>query len=92
LPSSAPENLLADVDREIGSVQVSLKILASSPNLQRGDMEAFASQIREALKVQGLAIGLHDTVAGELVSTSRPYGGLPTPDQPRYGRPCRQDG
>src|SRR6516225_9119802 len=71
------EDLLAEVDREIGSVQVSLKILASSPSLQRGDMEAFASQIREALKVQGLAIGLHDTVAGEIVSTSRPYGELP---------------
>src|SRR3984893_16383426 len=72
------ESLLANVDREIRGVQVSLQILASSPNLQRGDMEAFASQIREALKVQGLAIGLHDTAAGELVSSSRPFGELPT--------------
>src|SRR6266851_4815771 len=71
------ENLLADVDREIRSVQVSLQILASSPSLQQGDMEAFASQIREALKVQGLAIGLHDATAEELVSTTRPYGELP---------------
>jgi hypothetical protein len=30
------ENLLADVDREIRSVQVSLQILASSPSLQQG--------------------------------------------------------
>src|ERR1700682_5539306 len=36
------ESLLADVDREIRSVQVSLQILASSPNLQSGDMAAFA--------------------------------------------------
>jgi PAS domain S-box-containing protein len=72
------ENLLAGVDREIRSVQVSLQILASSPNLQSGDMEGFASQIREALKVQGLAIGLHDTTAGELVSTTRPFGELPS--------------
>jgi signal transduction histidine kinase/CheY-like chemotaxis protein len=71
------ESLLADVDREIRSVQVSLQILASSPNLQSGDMAAFASQIREALKVQGLAIGLHDATAEELVSTTRPYGELP---------------
>src|ERR1700730_14820906 len=71
------ENLLAGVDREIRSVQVSLQILASSPNLQRGDMEGFASQIREALKVQGLAIGLHDATAEELVSTTRPYGEQP---------------
>jgi hypothetical protein len=72
------KSLLADVDREIRSVQVSLQILASLPNLQRGDMEAFASQIREALTVQGLAIGLHDTAAGELVSTTRPFGELPS--------------
>ena len=71
------EILCGAVDREIGSVQVSLQILASSPNLLRGDMEAFASQIREALKVQGLAIGLHDATAEEIVSTTRPYGELP---------------
>jgi signal transduction histidine kinase/CheY-like chemotaxis protein len=71
------ESLLADVDREIRSVEVALQILASSPNLQNGDMEAFAGQIREALKVQGLAIGLHDTTAEELVGTTRPYGELP---------------
>ena len=41
-------------------------------------MEAFASQIREALRVQGLAIGLHNTAAGELVSTTRPFGELPS--------------
>ena len=71
------EVLLSAVDREIGGVQVSLEMLASSPNLQRGDLEAFASQIQEALKVQGLAIGLHNATAEELVSTTRPYGALP---------------
>jgi len=71
------EILCGAVDREIGNVQVSLQILASSPNLVQGDMEAFASQIREALKVRGLAIGLHDTTAEEIVSTTRPYGELP---------------
>jgi len=67
------ENLLTDVDREIASVELSLKILASSPSLQQGDLESFGSQIREALKVQGLAIILHDTDDDELVSTTRPY-------------------
>ena len=33
--------LLANVDREIERVQVSLLILASSPNLARGDLESF---------------------------------------------------
>ena len=70
-------SLLTAVDREIASVQDPLKILASSPNLQNGNMEAFANQIQEAIKVQGLAIGLHDTAAEELVSTTRPYGEPP---------------
>jgi hypothetical protein len=67
------ENLLTDVTREIASVELSLKILASSPSLQKGDLEAFGNQIREALKVQGLAIGLHDIAANELVGTAWPY-------------------
>jgi PAS domain S-box-containing protein len=71
------EVLLANVDREIERVQVSLKILASSPVLARDDLEAFAGQIKEALNVQGLAIGLHDSTAKELVGTTRPYGELP---------------
>ena len=70
------ENLLNDVTREIASVELSLEILASSPSLRKGDLEAFGNQIREALKVQGLAIGLHDTAAtsappGRTASSSR---------------------
>jgi PAS domain S-box-containing protein len=71
------QTLLADVDREIERIQVSLLILASSPSLAQSDFEAFASQIKEALKVQGLAIGLHDRAAEELVGTTRPYGEKP---------------
>jgi PAS domain S-box-containing protein len=69
--------LLANLDREIERVQVSLLILASSPSLAQGDFEGFASQIKEALKIQGLAIGLHDRTGEELVATTRPYGELP---------------
>src|SRR6516162_3329606 len=35
------ENLLAAVDREIAGVELSLKILASSPSLQQGDLAGF---------------------------------------------------
>jgi PAS domain S-box-containing protein len=69
--------LLADVDREIERIEISLLILASSPSLAQGDLETFASQIRYALKIEGLAIGLHDRTAEELVGTLRPYGDLP---------------
>jgi hypothetical protein len=69
--------LLATVDREIRGLQFSLQGLASSPLLEEGKFEEFGEQIREALKIQGLAIGLHNTAADELVSTTRPFGELP---------------
>src|SRR5271166_5991802 len=67
-------SLLGAVDREFGNVQITLKILAGSPSLQAGDLEAFANQLRQAQEVEGLAIGLHDANAEELVGTTRPYG------------------
>src|SRR5260370_4683782 len=70
-------SLVAAVDREISNVQISLQILARSPSLQAGDLKAFATQLQQALEVEGIAIGLHDTNAEELVATPRPSGDLP---------------
>jgi len=68
------ENLLASVDREISSIQMELQVLAVSPSLQSGDFAAFDRQMREALKIQGTSIVLHDTKAQQLLSTNRPFG------------------
>jgi len=57
------ESLLADVDRQISSIQAELRVLAVSPSLQTGDFAAFDRQMREALKIQGTSIVLHDTTA-----------------------------
>ena len=68
------EGLLADVDRWISSIQAELQVLAVSPNLQEGDFVGFDRQMREALKIQGTSIVLHDTKAQQLLSTNRPFG------------------
>ena len=67
-------NLLAELDRQISSIQAELQVLAVSPSLQSGDFAAFDGQMREALKVQGTSIVLHDTKAQQLLSTNRPFG------------------
>ena len=67
-------DLLANVDRQITSIQAELRVLAVSPSLQSGDFAAFDLQMREALKIQGTSIVLHDTKAQQLLSTNRPFG------------------
>jgi len=68
------EDLLADADRQISSIQAELQVLAVSPSLQAGDFQAFDRQLRDALKIQGTAIVLLDTKAQQLINTSRPFG------------------
>ena len=67
-------DLLANVDRQITSMQAELRVLAVSPSLQTSDFAAFDRHMREALKIQGTSIALHDTKAHQLVSTTRPFG------------------
>src|SRR6202022_1973569 len=68
------ENLLSDVDRQIGAIQAQLQVLAVSPSLQDGDFAAFDRQMRAPLKINGTSIVLHDTKGQQLLSTNRPYG------------------
>jgi PAS domain S-box-containing protein len=67
-------DLLANVDRQIAGMQAELRVLAVSPSLQTSDFAAFDRHMREALKIQGTSIALHDTKAHQLVSTTRPFG------------------
>jgi signal transduction histidine kinase/ActR/RegA family two-component response regulator len=76
------EALLAAVDDEINDAQAVLRVLALSPSLQSGDLEAFDKHMRAALDpTSELAIVLHDDAAQQLVSTNRPFG-TPLPRQP----------
>jgi hypothetical protein len=67
-------DLLANVDRQITGIQTELSVLAVSPSLQSGDFAAFDRQMRDALRIQGTSIVLHDLNAQQLLSTNRPYG------------------
>jgi len=67
-------NLLAAVDRQITGIQAELQVLAVSPSLQSGDFADFDRQMREALKIRGTSIVLHDTSAQQLLSTNKPFG------------------
>src|SRR5438105_2411356 len=68
------ENLLWDLDRQIGAIQAELQVLAVSPSLQDGDFAAFDRQMRATLKINGTSIVLHDTKGQQLLSTNRPFG------------------
>src|SRR5262249_26416765 len=68
------ENLLWDVDRQIGAIQAELQVLAMSPSLQDGDFAAFDRQMRATLNINGTSIVLHDTKGQQLRSTNRPFG------------------
>src|SRR5690348_1514194 len=68
------ENLLWDLDRQISAIQAELQVLAASPSLQDDDFRAFDRQMREALKIRGTSIVLHDTKGQQLLSTNRPFG------------------
>jgi PAS domain S-box-containing protein len=74
------EALLAAVDDEINDAQAVLRVLALSPSLLSGDLEAFDKHMRAALDPSELAIVLHDDAAQQLVSTNRPFG-TPLPRQ-----------
>jgi hypothetical protein len=67
-------DLLANVDRQIISIQAELCVLAVSPSLKSGDFAAFDRQMRDALKIQGTSIVLHDIKAQQLLRTNRSYG------------------
>jgi signal transduction histidine kinase len=67
-------NLLADLDRKIGAIQVELEVLAALPSVQSGDLAAFDQELRAAIKVYGTALVLHDTKGQQLINTNRPTG------------------
>jgi signal transduction histidine kinase len=66
--------IVNDVDRQIRAVQVELKMLASLPSVQSGDLAVFAEQLRAAVRVYGTALVLLDIHGQHLINTNRPFG------------------
>jgi hypothetical protein len=69
-----------NVDKELGRATAALKVLATSPNLRNGDLEAFYQQAVAADLGENTWVVLLDARGQQLVSTAAPYGAaLPPP-------------
>lgn len=67
-------SLALNIDRDLDTVQASLRTLALSANLQAGDLAAFHGQAIEAAKPFGGWIILVERGGRQLVNTRLPYG------------------
>jgi signal transduction histidine kinase/ActR/RegA family two-component response regulator len=68
------------VDRELASSVAALELLARSPDLEKGDMQAFHKQAARLNKQTSSWTVLLDENAQQLINTVRPYGEkLPPP-------------
>jgi two-component sensor histidine kinase len=68
------QELAADIDRDLGRAVVTLEALATSGELQRGDLRAFHAQALLVLKRTSAAIVLIDRSYQQLVDTLKEYG------------------
>lgn len=68
-------NVASDVDTELSGIESGLRILATSPELQSGDMAAFHRRAVDALRFQGVInYALTDRSGRQLVNTLLPVG------------------
>ena len=78
------QDLASDVDRELDRAFVTLETLATSSDLQRGDLRAFHAQALLALRGTKAAIVLIDRSYQQLVDTLKEYGAaLPKTGDPQ---------
>jgi two-component sensor histidine kinase len=76
--------LAADIDRELDRAFVTLETLATSSDLQSGNLAAFHAQARRALRDTKAAIVLIDLSYQQLVDTLKDYGeALPKTGDPK---------
>jgi diguanylate cyclase (GGDEF)-like protein len=78
--------MMAHIDRELSGVESALKVLATSPELARGDLQAFHARARAALPA-GLVYNyiLTDVQGAQVINTLRPFG----EPLPRTGTPAQ---
>jgi PAS domain S-box-containing protein len=71
--------LMQAIDRELASAQAAMQALATSPNLDRGDLHAFYDQATEVLHYRpGNILLLSDDARRQVVNTHLPFG-VPLP-------------
>jgi len=82
--SQTAAELAADIDRELDRAVATLEALATSPDLQTGNLAGFHAQARRALKGSRAVIALIDRSHQQLVDTLKEYGkALPKTADPK---------
>ena len=76
--------LMVAIDRDLASARTAAQVLATSPYLISGDLDAFYAQAKATLPTSGgNDLVLSDASAQEVLNTLRPYG----EQLPRHGDP-----
>jgi signal transduction histidine kinase len=74
--------MVRGVDREIGALQMALKVLATAPELDHGDFAAFHARAQQLVtQLSASNIVLIDQTGQQLLNTLTPYG-TPLPRRP----------
>jgi len=74
--------LVRSVDREIAALQTAMKVLATAPELDHGDLAAFHARARQLVtQLSASNIVLIDATGQQLLNTLTPYG-TPLPRRP----------
>lgn len=68
------QSLATGINRTLQEMSTTLKLLVTSPELDRGDLEAFHSRAQAALRAGSLFVILVDEDGQQLLNTRVPYG------------------
>jgi PAS domain S-box-containing protein len=75
-------DLAVAVERDVGAIEMGLRVLATSPALQAGDLAAFHAQAAEVGRQEGVLITLRDEASRQVANTAVPWG-QPLPEGTR---------
>lgn len=65
------------LDRQLGQAEATLQALATSPDLESGNLKRFYQQARAAVPAGGQWIILSDSSGGQIIDTRFPFGSTP---------------
>ncbi|KAA2242152.1 hybrid sensor histidine kinase/response regulator [Salinarimonas soli] len=72
--AEAARDLGATVEREVAAIEMALRVLATSPTLQAGDVGAFFAQAAGVARQEGVILTLRDPASRQLANTAVPWG------------------
>ncbi|MBY0336308.1 MAG: response regulator [Acetobacteraceae bacterium] len=67
-------SLAITIDRELSGITAALEVMAASPALRRGDLEAFYGMADSLRRAQDITTVLRDAEGQQLINTRRPFG------------------